>query len=235
MNKKIDFKIRCSAIGKIMGDPKLKKDKEAGNLSETAKSYCKEYVLEKLFNRRNFGGNKYTEKGIVVEQQSIDFLIDNGFLFIAEKNTERKTNEYMTGECDVLQPSEIWDVKNSWGLFTFPFFETENKNKDYEWQAQGYMELYDRNNYKLAYILSNTPQHLIDKELDYKSRDIDFSGEKEYNDFESEILKNHIFDDIPAQNRVKIFKFKRDKNKAIAIKTKVAKCQEYINLLVDNL
>ena len=81
----IKFKIRCSAIGKIMTEPRSKKDKETGELSETAKSYCKEWLLENLFNRQNFQGSKYTEKGIEVEQQSIDFLVDNGFLFLAEK------------------------------------------------------------------------------------------------------------------------------------------------------
>ena len=262
MKNNIKFKIRCSAIGQIMTDgsgvitekqletikvlsgkekkTKLQEEKlkeliykrDNPELSATAKTYCKEWLIENYFGRRKEISNKYTEKGIEVEDESIEFLVDNNFLFAAEKNTERKTNEYMTGECDINQPKEIWDVKNVWSMFTFPIFETENKNKAYEWQAQGYMELYDKNDYKLAYILSNTPQYLIDKEIGYAFRDTEFLTENDYNKAVDKIMKNHIFDDIDPQNRVKIFEFKRDKQAIEKVKERVKACQNYIDSLI---
>ena len=33
------FRARASSLGKLMGEPKSKADKEAGDLSQTAKSY----------------------------------------------------------------------------------------------------------------------------------------------------------------------------------------------------
>ena len=35
-----EFKIRASATSQIIGKPKTKKAQEAGELSQTAKSYC---------------------------------------------------------------------------------------------------------------------------------------------------------------------------------------------------
>ena len=39
-----DFKIRCSAIGKIMTDPRSKSEA----LSETTKTYCRQWLTEKV-------------------------------------------------------------------------------------------------------------------------------------------------------------------------------------------
>ena len=45
MNK---FKIRSSATGSIIGEPKAKKAKEAGELSQMAKTYCEDWAKEKI-------------------------------------------------------------------------------------------------------------------------------------------------------------------------------------------
>ena len=55
------FKIRCSSIGKIMGQPRSKAAKEAGELSETAKTYCRDWIMEQLYDRR---------KNIIAKQTS---------------------------------------------------------------------------------------------------------------------------------------------------------------------
>lgn len=200
-------------------------------LSETAKTYCKDWLKNFLFGRRKEFSSKQTEKGTTVEQESIDFLVDNGFLFAAEKNKERRWNDYIEGECDLNQPDEIIDVKNSWTMDTFPIFETKNPNKGYDWQLDGYMDLWYKDKSRLIYILTNTPLHLIEKEVYYATKDV--TDEKTYKEIEAKILKNHIFDDLDPEDRVKFFHHKKDPKRIKAIKERVAVCQLYICELYD--
>ena len=57
-------------------------------LSSTAKEYIEEMLIQAKYGIRKFKGNKYTEKGNMVENDAIDFLMQHEFIF-AEKNTER--------------------------------------------------------------------------------------------------------------------------------------------------
>lgn len=211
----------------------VRKKEAKPELSQGAKTYCEKWLKEQMFNRREQIDTNVINKGIIGEDDSIKFLVDNGFLFIAEKNIIRKFNSYMTGECDVEQPNSIWDIKTSWSLFTFPMFKKESDSSLYKWQGQGYLELWDKEEFVLAYVLGNTPEEIIQKELEWKGRDIEFLNESEYNEFEKNIRKNHNFDDIDFKNRVVLFRFKRDRQKAIKIKEKVAMCQEYIDKLIE--
>ena len=77
MNK---FKIRASSCGKIMTKPKLKSE----TLSSGAKSYCENWLKENIYNRKIEFQSKYTQKGIINEEESIDFIttvLNFGFLF----------------------------------------------------------------------------------------------------------------------------------------------------------
>lgn len=256
------FKIRCSAIGHIMTEAKGAitdkqiaridelQDKESltsnqeselsqliykrdnPELSATCKQYCKDWLKSQIYGRRIEFTSKYTDKGIIMEDESIDFLskmLNIGMLF---KNTDHKEDDFMTGECDVEIPKNIdliCDVKNSWSWETFPFLEDEIPNKDYEWQGHGYMHLWEKNNYKLCYILSNTPVHLIERE----ARNYCFYngyGEMDmgiYNEFHKKLT----YDDVDDKYKIKIFEFKRDEKKIEAIKNRVIECRKYIEEL----
>ena len=227
----LKFKIRCSAISQIMTNPRSKKDKDAGILSATSKTFVKNWVLEQRFGRRKEFSSKQTEKGITVENGSIDFLIKNDLLMFAEKNVNHFENEFLTGTPDIIQPLEVIDVKNSWDLFTFPHFDTEIKNKSYWWQLQGYMELTGKDSARLIYILSNTPEHLIEREIYYATKDFDLMTESEFKEIEEKTRHNHIFDDITPHERVRIFKVEKDDEAIEKIKNRVAECQNYINEL----
>ena len=61
------LKIRCSAIGKIMATPRSKTE----FLSQTAKSYIQELVLEHKFGIKKEFSSRYTDKGNEVEELSI--------------------------------------------------------------------------------------------------------------------------------------------------------------------
>ena len=54
-----------------MTEPKLKADKEAGNLSETSKSYLVEVYIKEMYDREADINSKYIAKGLMVEEDSI--------------------------------------------------------------------------------------------------------------------------------------------------------------------
>ena len=222
-----EFKIRCSQIGKIMGQPRTKAAREAGELSQTAKSHCDLWLREQIYHRKYEFKSKQTDKGNLVEASSIDFIADQLGLGILSKNEERFENDYMTGTPDILLPDMVIDAKNSWDCFTFPLFATEIPNKDYWWQGQGYMELTGRERFKLVYVLSDTPERLIRKEAYF------FAKDNGYGDVTDELFKRFhdrmTYQDIPNSLKIKVFEFGKDVNAPNRIKEQVEKCRIYIN------
>jgi len=223
------FKIRASAIGKIMSgtvgasESQLKfmqemdeRDKPmtkiqsekygkalfAKNnpqLPEGAKTYCQEWLKQELYGQRIEYSNKYTKKGWDVEDESIKYLNPE-----YDKNVISFENDFMTGTPDILLDDMIRDVKNSWDYTTFPLFEDKLPNKDYWWQGQGYMELAGKDNYSVDYMLMDTPD---DDSLSY----------------------NHLGRPL----RVKSFPFERDRNCMKEVQERVQLCRDYIHTLVD--
>lgn len=220
------FKIRCSAIGHIMTEPRTKTAKEAGELSETAKTFCEDWLKSKIFNRKLEFTSKYTEKGLIMEDSSIDFISEQLGIGLLFKDEQFLENDYMTGHMDISLPEFVFDVKNSWSWETFPLFETEIPNMAYYWQLQGYMGLADKKAAKLIYVLSDTPQHLIEREArnycfynGYGDMDIEI-----YNEF----YKKLTYHDIPAKLKIKIFDIPKNDADIFRIGSQVLKCRKYI-------
>ena len=154
------MKIRSSALGKIMTNPRKKSE----TLSAGCKTYIKDLVKEDLFGYKSTIDSKYLTKGIDMEDTSIDLYNEvHGTLYL--KNTERLSNEFITGECDINAEDKIIDIKSSWSLETFPASPEDVNNKDYEWQLRGYMMLYNKPKAELAYCMVSTPDYLL-KEWD---------------------------------------------------------------------
>ena len=218
------FKIRCSAIGQIMTNPRSKSE----TLSKTAKTYCETWLKEQLYNRKHEIRSKYLTKGIEAEQDSIELLgrhMDKMLI----KNEQHESNDYMTGTPDIVLSNSIIDVKSSWDCFTFPKFETEI-DKNYEWQLQGYMELFDKGRAMLVYCLVDTPEDLIDREIRYQFDDEIIDVEKY-----EEARQRYIYSDLPDSMRIKTFHVGRDQSKADAIRERVDLCREYIDSLINNI
>jgi len=210
-----EFKIRCSAIGQIMTNSRSKKE----TLSKTTQTFLDGWIKEQIYSRRKKIDNKYLQKGLVVEDDSIDFVAEQLDYGLLMKNEEYFENDFLTGTPDVILKTHVIDVKNSWDCFTFPLFETEVPNKDYFYQAQGYMALTGLDSYKLIYTLMDTPQYLIDKEFKYNNfYDLD------YDVFE----KDYKYNDVDVKNRIKVFDIEKDEEVVDAIKVRVAECREYI-------
>ena len=131
-----DFKIRCSAIMDIMATPKKNDIVSAG-----AKTYCKKWFIEKTYGKKPTIRSQYMDKGITVEDDSIDFIghcLQQDNLI---KNDKFYSDDFMTGTPDVITDDEIIEVKSSWDCFTFPLLEEEIPTKKYYYQCQGYMHL----------------------------------------------------------------------------------------------
>lgn len=223
------WKIRCSAIGKIMTNPRTKGDL----LSQTAKTYIEEEVLRAKYGVIKPFYSRYTDKGNAVEDEAIEMAsnaLELGFLY---KNHEHFENEFLTGTPDVNTGDILLDVKSSWDATTFPFFATEIPTKDYYYQLQGYMELTGKTEALLVYCLVNTPIEMVEDEIRRAHWNAHLL-EEDY-DLRDEILKRHVFDHIPLGRRVKVFKVEKDEQVIEQIKERVELCREYFNTLYNFL
>lgn len=223
-----DYKFRPSSLGKLMTNPRSKSEA----LSETTKSYLQELFIEEVFGRRKDIMNKYLEKGLLVEEDSLDLISKHyGKLFI--KNKEKLSNEFMTGTPDIITEKVI-DIKSSWDLFTFPMFDEEIPTKDYYWQLQAYMWLAGKTEADLVYCLNNSPEHLIVAEKRkqmYNRGLLDQEGTPEFDEMEKEVEKNMIFTDIEPEKRIKVFSIPFNAVEIEQVKVRIFEARAYLNKL----
>lgn len=223
------FKIRCSAIGKIMTNPRTKGEL----LSQTAKTYIEEEVLRAKYGVIKPFYSRYTDKGNLVEGEAIEMASKALEIGLIWKNEEHFTNDFLTGTPDVNTDTILLDVKSSWDATTFPFFATEIPTKDYYYQLQGYLELTGKTEALLVYCLVNTPIEMVEDEIRRAHWNAHLL-EEDLN-LRDEILKRHIFDHIPLNRRVKVFKVEKDEQVINEIKDRVELCREYYNTLYNFL
>lgn len=228
----LDFVIRCSSLGKIMTEPvsideqyktpevreilakRKREDHEKAlidsllekTLSTGAKTYIRELVAQEIFGVEFEVSSKEMEKGIQCEGQSIALLNKVRGLSLT-KNTERKANGWLTGECDLFDPATRCghDIKTSWSLRSFPIVTADCIDKLYEWQMRGYMMLWDAEAWSVDYCMVNTPEHLIGYEP----------------------LQLHLVDHIPEHMRVTSLVIERDQTLERLIEIKVKAARQY--------
>lgn len=220
----MQFKIRASSCGKIMTNARKK-----GELSKTCISYLDQWAKEQIYGRRKDVSTKYMEKGLIVEDESIDFVcryLEYDGLML--KNDKHFKDDFMTGTPDVITKEFILDVKNSWDFSTFPLFETEI-NKDYYWQGQVYMHLANRDNFKLIYTLMDTPEHLIQREAMIYARK--WGYERVTEEIYDKFLNQMTYKDVQDKYRIKVIEIAKDNEAIEQIKERVKECQNYINQL----
>lgn len=130
-------------------------------LSVGAKTALKTMAKEFTFGYHKTVETKYMDKGLLLEDDAIEFLNRRRFRSYA-KNTKRVENEYLTGECDIYIPGvKTIDTKVSWSLDTFPILREDAHDQMYEWQGRGYMQLYEVPEHEVSFVLLDTPEDLI--------------------------------------------------------------------------
>jgi len=216
------IQFRCSGLGKLMTSPRSKNE----TLSETAKSYIEDLFREKEFGIYKDISSRYTDKGIQMEDEAIQFAGNVlGWDFGVFKNEERLTNEWITGVPDINTDSLLADIKCSWSGSTFPFFDTEIPNKDYYWQLQGYMFLTGHFQAELVYCLMNTPQLIVEDEIRRMHWKLNLIDESL--DVRDAVQSQHNFDHLSDEIRVKRFIIDRDLEAENKIKEKVEQANDY--------
>jgi len=225
MIKANEFKISCSAIGKIMTNPK----KGETGLSVGAKTYCREWLISKVYGRKNEFTAKTTDKGNKTEEDAIIMLEQHYQWPFTTKNNRRVSNGILTGECDVVLPDQIVDIKSSYSCFTFPLLANEIPETDYIWQIQGYMELWSKKKGAVCFVLMDMPHEMIERELRYR-----LPREYTKEQYDTEYAK-FIYSDIPMQYRVKKFEFEYNAAMIEQVNTRVEQCRKYIAELIKEL
>ena len=194
-----NFKIRASGAGQLMVNPRSKSE----TLSETTKTYAKNWLKEHIYGTRKEVKSKYMSKGIELEDEAIDKAIEWLDLPFTIKNEEFFEDEYFCGTPDLIVDGVVYDIKCSFSPFTFPLFENKIPTSDYEHQVNVYMHLTGLKKASVIYILLETPE-----ELNY--------GEKE------------DYSKIDKQYRIKKFDFEYNEENINKLKEKVLLCRDYL-------
>jgi hypothetical protein len=232
------IKIRCSSLGYLMTEPRGKKEKDAGELSETAKTHLTDVYVSERYGRNTDITTKYTEKGLMVEEDSITLYCRLKKKFL-KKNEQMVQNPYIKGTpdlyegMDILAADKITDIKSSWDLYTFSRVRTKPINDQYWWQLQGYMWLTGAKTSTLAYCLVNTPEILISDEKRRLLWKMGVISEEDstYQQACEELDKAMRFDDIPMEERVIPFQIERDDAAIAMIAAKVMKGRQFLQEL----
>jgi hypothetical protein len=159
-------KFRASGNGHLMTEPKLKADKDAGNLSEGAKTHVINTWVSWKYKRNEEIYSKYIEKGNEVEEDAITTVsLASNVNFV--KNEITFENEWICGTPDFLIKDKegkiitIEDTKASWDIYSFNRSKNKPLNKLYYWQMQSYMWLTGATMANIRYCLENATADLI--------------------------------------------------------------------------
>lgn len=215
------------------------------DITEGMKSYCKQWLKEQLYARREQIKSKYIDKGHQSEESGFTNMAVQLGLGMVYKNEDFKENSFMMGTCDLdHEPNDtVYDNKSSWSLVQFPMFETVIPNKDYEEQIQGYCELWNRSNGNVVYTLNDMPIEMLRNMLNKPWLSDDERQDEAINmiytlDYWNEVklelfptAREIKFVEIPLEKRVKEFKFKRDPLFIKKVEERVKLCQKYIDYL----
>lgn len=202
----IQLRIRCSAIGPLMTEPTAKAKAAGEVLSVGAKTAIRKLAAQEILGVEFEVSSKQMQKGLLVEADAIELLNRVRGLSLA-KNTERRSNPWITGECDVFDAERRrgHDIKCSWSAATFPIARVDCEDSDYEFQMRGYMALWDADEWEVNYCLLDTPEHLIGLEP----------------------IQMHAVSHIPERLRLTTWSIKRDRAIEEAIYRKVEAARRY--------
>lgn len=212
--------------------PELERHKDDIFLSKTCIAVIDQWIKEQpeFYGRQKEFTSKYTDKGIECEDDAIRFLADHYSWGETKKNLIRFTDdEHFEGTPDIIRPKSIDDVKCPWWCFTFPLFDNDLPNKDYEWQGHGYMAIVKRPVFGLHYTLMDAPEKFIDMQARKEANRLGMD-EVEYELFE-EVRAKMTYSHLPARLRVKSYYFEQNHVAEMAAREKVELIRKYIKTL----
>ena len=222
--KSIATELRDDQVNALINKKKRTEDENAlienlknKSLSSTAKSEIRKTVKEDLYGFHSFTGNQYTRKGNMLEEIAIE-LSGNIRFRKYQKHTGRVENDFITGECDILDLNQklIIDTKCTWDIGTHPFFQDEALEKvidlGYDIQMQAYMWLYGCEKAFIDFWLFPCPVELT-KDWDDREQLID------------------LVEKIDIRERLTTVVIERDEAIIQKFKDKIPHCQAYYEKL----
>ena len=189
-------------------------------LSETTKTFLREVWIKEVFGREKYVSTQAMEKGTMVESDSLA-LVQEVLGETHFKNNRQIENEFVIGTPDVLD--DLIDIKSSWDLWTFAEVDGDKAFKDYYHQVLGYAWILGKTSARICYCLVNTPEDIIQHEL-YR-----LTWKMSEQEAIERYRKNYEFDDIPAKNRVKCFRFAIDPDDIEKLKERVVAARKYLS------
>ena len=221
--------IRSSSLSYLFTEPKAKVDKEAGNMSATAKTHLKQVYIQAKYGRSKDIQTRAMTKGLECEDDSILMLSKyHGELY--QKNEERFSNDYITGLPDIITTDTIIDVKTCQDIWTFHDKVGESIPDLYYAQIQAYLWLTGRTRGQIAYCLADaTPQMVMDEQLyAFKKGQYVTELSPEYLEKCDQIEKAMIYQDIPLSEKIWVVNVELDQEFIEKIPQKVQKAREFL-------
>lgn len=186
-----ELTVRCSSIGRLMAKPenadidaeymtpelvgiigKTKRTEEEKSvldearrksLSAGGKTHVRELAREAIYGFEPADiETRPILKGRAVEADCIAMLARlTGRPLV--KNTERRTNGLISGECDIWDAPMRHgrDIKAPYSMETMPIVLADCYDAGYEYQMQGYEILWDAETWSVDYMLVSTPAELV--------------------------------------------------------------------------
>ncbi|MDN8246563.1 hypothetical protein QZK48_08415 [Acinetobacter baumannii] len=194
-------------------------------LSEGAKSAVERWVVEQQYGFKDFTGNKYTEKGLTLEDHAIkavqmNSLFTMGQFIGMQKNEKTLEDEFLIGTPDIINDDHGRDTKCSWSgvqhPFTFRRAEKKTKENGYDWQMRAYMRLTNKPKWAVDFVLLPTPENLIYSE-DQREQQV--------------VLVNQI----PLNQRITTVWIERDFNLEKLMLVKCSLAQAYAQIVIAEL
>jgi len=193
-------------------------------LSESAKSYCKEWLISEITGKKKDIRSKYLARGKAMEDSAIK-RIGKHYGCELVKNEKQLENEYFTGEYDTNTPEIVIDTKVPFDAFTFPFFETE-PDKNYYGQIEIYQELTGLRKGSLCYCLENGSEEQINKLSWDIARELG-KDEPDIEDYDLAV-EELSYDHLPDSLRKKVFEFEYDETYIKKAEKMVLASRKYI-------
>jgi hypothetical protein len=189
-------------------DKLLEKKNAPLQLSSGAKSY-----LIALYDKEVYGidysfglQTPSMQKGTSEEEKSIKLYNDvYGTTYIKYEGEELE-NEWATGNPDILTKALVKDIKSKFTKDTFNKANNEKEQWDWEWQVKCYMWLARVSKGSLVRTLVNTPEHIIESEIEKKCNALGVDPENDpeyYEAVRQQVYRNHTFHHIPKERRIK--------------------------------
>lgn len=167
------------------------------SLTDGIKKTLSELAYAEKYNRRNEINSSKITKGLEVEKNSRDILTRVTGLFLTSSE-ERKTNDWVTGKIDIEPNDVIVDIKSTWSWSSYSTILQDKPNEIYLRQGDSYMDLWNKKEFLLCHVLTDTPAKLVEGEIrsyDYKHNILNMEGDIRDENIEDvkRIVTNLIF------------------------------------------